>query len=604
MRRSAVVIPLLLAYLAALVVTGWVSDDAYITLRTVDNFVHGLGLRWNAAERVQTYTHPLWMFLIAAAYAVTREAFLTTAAIGIAVSLTAAAILAWGLAGSRFAAGLSLGALILSSSYLDYSTSGLENPLTHMLLLLFLMHYLRSAGSTRDLFVSSLLAAALALTRVDALLLVLPALIGSWWRVRTRRAAAVAALGFAPLFAWEAFSVVYYGSAVPNTAFAKMPSGFPRGELVMQGLRYLADAAVNDPVLPAVIVGAAVAVAFLRRADLTLPLLGAALYLAFLVWIGGDFMRGRFLTAPFILCLGVLVQFAPPPALPHRLVLAGLLLALGIPSAWRSLSPGASYGAQGKGVVTEAGISDERAFYYPATSLLKALRGAEIPGAVRTEAGRRARDWGDPVAVTGLVGYFGFYGGPRLHIIDHYALGDALLSRLPVVTDDPDFERLCRAQLGKPCSKPWRTGHYLRAIPRGYIATVLSRGGRIEDEELARFWDDLTLATTAPLGDIRRAGAIWRLNTRGLGRLSHPERYRHFTDPYRDKAMLAEFTAERPDFGYPWYQLGVLALEERDYAAAAGHFRKAAKAWPRFGPAWEGLQRAEGALRSPGGAGR
>lgn len=68
--------------------------------------------------------------------------------------------------------------------------------------------------------------------------------------------------------------------------------------------------------------------------------------------------------------------------------------------------------------------------------------------------------------------------------------------------------------------------------------------------------------------------------------------------------MLAEFTTERPDFGYPWYQLGVLALEEGDYAGAAGHFRMAAKAWPRFGPVWEGLQRAESALRSQGGAGR
>ena len=43
---------------------GWVTEDAYITLRPVDNWVNGFGLRWNPAERVQGYTHPLWMVLL------------------------------------------------------------------------------------------------------------------------------------------------------------------------------------------------------------------------------------------------------------------------------------------------------------------------------------------------------------------------------------------------------------------------------------------------------------------------------------------------------------------------------------------------------------
>jgi hypothetical protein len=31
--------------------TAWMSDDAYLTLRTVDNWLHGYGLRWNPLER-------------------------------------------------------------------------------------------------------------------------------------------------------------------------------------------------------------------------------------------------------------------------------------------------------------------------------------------------------------------------------------------------------------------------------------------------------------------------------------------------------------------------------------------------------------------------
>jgi hypothetical protein len=47
--------PLLLMLLYVLVVNAWVVDDAYITFRTIDNFLNGYGLRWNVAERVQSH---------------------------------------------------------------------------------------------------------------------------------------------------------------------------------------------------------------------------------------------------------------------------------------------------------------------------------------------------------------------------------------------------------------------------------------------------------------------------------------------------------------------------------------------------------------------
>src|SRR5262245_6018851 len=58
-------------YVALVVRTAWVSDDSFITMRTVDNWVHGHGLTWNPVERVQAYTHPLFLFVVAAAYFVT-----------------------------------------------------------------------------------------------------------------------------------------------------------------------------------------------------------------------------------------------------------------------------------------------------------------------------------------------------------------------------------------------------------------------------------------------------------------------------------------------------------------------------------------------------
>lgn len=43
----------------------WVSDDAFITFRTIEQFFSGHGLRWNPHERVQAFTHPLWFWLLA-----------------------------------------------------------------------------------------------------------------------------------------------------------------------------------------------------------------------------------------------------------------------------------------------------------------------------------------------------------------------------------------------------------------------------------------------------------------------------------------------------------------------------------------------------------
>ena len=38
----------LLLYGVVLLRTAWLCDDAYITFRTVDNFINGFGLRWNS----------------------------------------------------------------------------------------------------------------------------------------------------------------------------------------------------------------------------------------------------------------------------------------------------------------------------------------------------------------------------------------------------------------------------------------------------------------------------------------------------------------------------------------------------------------------------
>ncbi|MDB4973732.1 MAG: hypothetical protein JWN48_2073 [Myxococcaceae bacterium] len=158
--------------LGLVVRTAWVTEDAYITLRTVDNLVRGHGLRWNIDERVQGYTHPLWMALLTAVYAVTREDF-STIAVGVLTTL-AALIMVLKLSGSSSHALLAIVLLALSRSFVEFSTSGLENPLTHLLVAAFVLLYAVREAELRWL---ALCAALIALNRVDALIVTLPALL-------------------------------------------------------------------------------------------------------------------------------------------------------------------------------------------------------------------------------------------------------------------------------------------------------------------------------------------------------------------------------------------------------------------------------------------
>jgi arabinofuranosyltransferase len=99
---SALLVKTVLLVLFGVVVikTAWLSDDALITMRTVDNFVSGYGPRWNVSERVQTFTHPLWMFLLAVPYSVTREPFFTTLSVSIGLSLLSVWIVLFRIAAS------------------------------------------------------------------------------------------------------------------------------------------------------------------------------------------------------------------------------------------------------------------------------------------------------------------------------------------------------------------------------------------------------------------------------------------------------------------------------------------------------------------------
>jgi len=532
--------------LLCLIRVAWISDDTFIIFRTIDNFTQGHGLRWNVAERVQVFTNPLWTALLLLANALTRELFFTTIAVSILLS-----ILTWWLIVTRFAQSTAAAAavtvlLVSSSAFMDFSTSGLENPLTHVLVVAFVALFLSPRLTRWPLtrLATLVLCAALGMcNRLDTLLLFLPALVhgllaqlrpsghdhesttssrdehGVGGSAMERRLDGVEAglngrillalsLGLAPLVIWELFSLFYYGFLFPNTAYAKLGHGIGRVQLLEQGLFYLQDGWLHHkPTLLSIVAASLLALGRPRSRPAMISL-GALLYLAYVVWVGGGFMSGRFLTAPFVAILPLLARRKWRPS--AAVLLAGILgLALPLPPCLRPGPP--EFGKR-----HEHGIVDERSFYFRYYGLVpvlsdpstldrhsNALLAHKLIGELEEiEARPHVLPWN-------RVGQFGYLVGPDVHIVDTYALADPLLARIPARRNHN-----------------WRVGHFRRSVPEGYVETLESGEDEFEDEQLGQYFEKLRLITSGDLVSWARFKEIFRFNLGLHADLIDREKYR------------------------------------------------------------------------------
>lgn len=476
-----------------LVRTAWVCDDAYITFRTVDNLLHGYGARWNVAERVQSYTHPLWMLLLAAVELVTREPYFTSIVLSLALSLVAAGMVAFRLARTQWQGAIALLVLASAKSFVDFSSSGLDNALSHALIAWYLVSLARPRAG-RETWPPVAIASLLVVNRQDLALLVGPSVLAYLIAQRSHRTWRTLALGFAPIVAWELFSLVYYGFLVPNTAFAKIRTGIPEGELFVQGLRYLQESLLHDP-LTLVASAASIGVGFMGSMPARMLALGQCLYLGYTVWVGGDFMSGRFLTAPLFLGVAALASTEISLPRPARLALIATTLALGLLARSPTILSDAKFG---RGAADENydefhGITDERSYYYPHTGLLRWGRAFATPDLTDADLAHRMLAAGQHVATREMVGMFGFAAGPEFYVVDRFSLCEPLTARLPV-TDS------------------WRIGHFQRALPDGLIQTLRSGTNQFNDPGLAAYYDTLALITRGPLFSLARFRAIAAMN--------------------------------------------------------------------------------------------
>ncbi len=507
---------LLVLFTYVFLANAWLGDDAYITFRVIWNWVHGYGLTFNPDERVQAYTHPLWMLVMAAAHLVTGEFFFTATVVSWAFCVaTLVVLLRWARTAPRAAV---LVAWVLSSkAFVDYTASGLENPLTYLLVAIFYVEYLERPWGlipeNRELRRAYLLASLAFLTRPDAVLLFAIPVAEMTWQVARRRPARTIApvfIGLAPALAWLAFATVYYGFPLPNTYYAKVANGIPKLLLYKQGLAYVANSIRYDPITLAT-VALAMLVAWKPGQAGRRAVLSAAAYVAYTVSVGGDFMSGRFFAAPFLVAV---MAVAPQAAALGAPWVLGALVLYNVITPLVPVKTTARYEA-GWPWRPQNGIKDERGYYFPNTNVLFFSPFRQLPDFVWVREGQSFRAGAEKVTVQGSIGFWGLYAGPEKFLVDRNALSDPLLARLPV-SPRLYFE--------------FYAGHYFRDLPEGYLESVADDRNMLTDPLLREYYDRVRNITRGPIFRLARFRDIAALN---LGR------YRNFHEQVLERRSIA-----------------------------------------------------------------
>ena len=487
----AVMILMMILYLFILLNRAWVCDDSYITFRVVNNFHSGYGFRWNIAERVQVFTHPLWMIVMTFFYTFTKEVYLTSIFLNIILSI---GVIIFLILLEKNNLGLLVGIFLLlcSSTFMDYSTSGLENPLSHCLLAFFLYYYLLDPKNyqLKRITILSIIAGFACLNRLDHLLIYAPILFYIIFQSKRQYQAIIrVCIGFIPLLVWSLFSVIYYGYLLPNTFYAKVGDWLTPDVLLWQGWQYFLHTLRNDPITGLTIVYGLV-FAGINYKDERLPLaFGVLAYIFYVVWIGGDFMEGRFFTSIFLLSLVQVVHYDLRNV--HFVDLGWILPLITLISLFTSV-PTLAFSDTGFTETWEDGIVNERIFYAETTGLFrdgKLHSDHEHPWAEEgKKLNQRCKKSGVCHYVVHNIGFTGYAAGPAVYLVDHYGLGSALLARLSPEVDEE-----------------WRIGHFYRAVPNGYLPYLRTGDlDLIENPEIQRMVQQLDLLTSQPIFSAER----------------------------------------------------------------------------------------------------
>ena len=511
--KTTSVILMTIVFVLVVTALSWQSDDAYHGYIMAKNLVDGHGFVYNIGERVNASTCPLFTLVIAAGYFFCRYMFPVSLGICILFSGLAAYLLFKYFCKNTVQIMASFLTLVVSFSFISYSSSGLENSLLYFLAAIFLKIYFdRERYDSRSMLVMAFLISLIAMTRMDAVLMFIPMILfvylGRRDNVSFPKAVLLGFIGLLPFILWECFSVFYYGFPFPNTFYAKLGAGIPQNEYWIRGCQYFATTLCYDPIVTLVPVFSIISLLFTRNNTLRMCSLGVTAYLIYVFYIGGDFMVGRHFTVIFFISLISLLwafnnscfksAFNKNLFKMWLIVFAAGILAI---TALRPLTKSMLY--------PNGPIADERDLFFYYSSLINNADsyiedGQLLIWDIHPSAEERIQQMEDQGISSGMTAYATgvcVYHHYDMYLSDVYGLGDPLLSKLPAVRE-PD----------------WRIGHMYREGPRGYPETLTSGENVIENESLREYYDVITLITRGPLFSEERLRAIVDMN---LGRYDH-----------------------------------------------------------------------------------
>ncbi len=505
-------------FIVTVVNASWISDDALITMRHVLNFINGYGPVFNVGERVQAYTHPLWFLLISLFSYFFNYVYVTFGLSFLLSFLSVYVLFKYiknvSISNINFKLTVACFLVIFSKAFIDFSSSGLENPLSHFLLLLFFVLYFsfyaelqkKSAFSNKRIYLLAFVSCLIYLTRMDHIIIVVPSLIGLLINLHNsgygyRNYARLIAFPLVLIGGWHLFSLVYYGFLFPNTAYAKLGTGILQEDYLLQGFTYFYYTLKTDPVTILVIILGLFST--IEKKDNLLPTFGVFLYCVYILKIGGDFMVGRFYSAPFIVSLLLILRLEYKNRLISRKIFIFVTLCvLSVNTFNKNILNLRSY-VDEAGNVFYYGIADERAYY-----LKRGLgfydifeRSLAFNNLIRAYDTWIYRSSETNFITVRAIGYPSIVSGPSTYVFDRLALTEPLLSKLPVVS-----------------KYNFRIGHFFRSIPSGYIQTLLSNSNNnlIEDKEIASYYDKLRNLVRGDIFSVHRFKDIVDLNLKPL----------------------------------------------------------------------------------------
>lgn len=323
------------------------TDDAYFTLRSARNLIEGHGPVFNPTERVEVFSNPLWMYLLAALGWLTRiDLPLLAKILGLGFSAgTVWAMLrfytCYQMKDRVSAATLALVWLALTPGFQAYASMGLEVPLLTFLLTLGVTQSALALQSNtpKGQVLAAICFALAGITRPEGAFYALlwGSLLAFFWlrppgerRLRFVELVKLGAITAAPSLTYEIFRYSYYGHWVANTALAKPPSVFGIEFFMMELIQWV------TPVV-AILLLCSLSIPLRTRANTALriflvaatgPLLAG---LIFYIYASGDWMLfGRFMqpVLPTLMLLVTLILDRPRPQLPVWMARTGLFLSI------------------------------------------------------------------------------------------------------------------------------------------------------------------------------------------------------------------------------------------------------------------------------------